>query len=379
MIRGAVVGLGVIGCGHLKGYSRQSSLEIVALADPLGCRPGSPGAGGLAGVPCFPGLSELLDSVEVDFVDICSPPHTHVDLMELAVDRGLHVICEKPVTHDEAQLPRLRALLARAETIVFPSHNYRFAPGICRLRDAVHHEDFGSIADVQFRTLRVKHARGTGDWYPDWRRDPAVSGGGVLRDHGPHSFYVMRFVTGLQPVALSCLMGDTGAGPTVPDGGRRVEDSILARIRFPGEIEARLELTWAAPRRQTIYQVTGTRQTATLADDDFFVVDQAGLCLARERVNSDFNDVTHSSWFADVLAEFAAAVRQNTPQRRDFYAQRMLTEALDVAAAYQSGRNGGAWTPLDPAGAGPGAAAAVSMAAVMHPAGQALMSKGGAR
>lgn len=375
MKRGALVGLGVIGRGHWNGYLRQSSLEIVALADPLGYRPGGPWAGGLADVPCFPSLSELLDSVVVDFVDICSPPNTHVELLELAVDRGLHVICEKPVTHDEAQLPRLRVVLAGAETIVFPSHNYRFAPGICRLRETVHHEDFGSIVDVQFRTLRIRHARGTGDWYPDWRRDPAVSGGGVLRDHGPHGFYVMRFVTGLEPVALSCLMGDTGAGPTVPEGGRRVEDSILARIRFPGDIEARLELTWAAPRRQTIYQVTGTRQTATLTDDDFLVVDQASVCMSRERVHSDFNDVAHGSWFADVLVEFAAAIQQNTPQLRDFYAQRMLTEALDVAAAYESGRNGGAWTSLDSTRGGPREAAAVSGAAVAHPAGQAVISK----
>ncbi len=346
-MRGAVVGLGVIGQGHLNGYSRQSGLEIVAMADPLGHRPG--GHGRLNDVPCFPSLDELLDSVAVDFVDICSPPDTHVDLMELAVDRGLHVICEKPVTHDEAQLPRLQAVLARAETIVFPSHNYRFAPGICRLREAVRREEFGSLVEVQFRTLRTSHARGTSDWYPDWRRDAAVSGGGILRDHGPHSFYVMRFVTGLQPVAVSCLMGDTGAGPTVPEGGRRVEDSILARIRFTGRVEARLELTWAAPQRQTIYQVIGTRQMATLTDDDFFVVDRAGVCTSREDVHSDFNDVTHSSWFADVLAEFAAALRQNTQQLRDFYAQRMLTEAFDVAAAYESGRLGGAWVALDSA------------------------------
>lgn len=372
-MRGAVVGLGVIGQGHLNGYLRQSDLEIVALADPLGYRPGGHGISGLTDVPCFPSLDELLDSVAVDFVDICSPPNTHVDLMELAVDRGLHVICEKPVTHDQAQLPRLQAVLARAGTIVFPSHNYRFAPGICRLREAVHRGEFGSLVEVQFRTLRTSHARGTADWYPDWRRDAAVSGGGILRDHGPHSFYVMRFVTNLTPLAVSCLMGDTGAGPTVPDGGRRVEDSILARIKFPGGVEARLELTWAAPRRQTIYQVIGTRQMATLTDDDFFVVDQAGVCTSREHVHSDFNDVTHSSWFVDVLAEFAAALRQNTQQLRDFYAQRMLIEALDVAAAYESSRLGGAWVPLDSARGNPLDAAAVLPVAQALTSGQSLI------
>jgi glutamate-1-semialdehyde 2,1-aminomutase len=345
-MRGAIVGLGTIGKGHLRAYARQEQLEIVALVDPLGPRDAVAVDRRLTNVPCYESVEQLLASTTLDFIDICSPPHKHLEYTRAALSRGLHVLCEKPILHSDADVDALCETVNKASTLLFPSHNYRFAPGILRVRELLGSPAFGALEELHFRTRRVGNARGIADWLPDWRVRAPISGGGILRDHGPHSFYVMRFLTGLVPVEVSCMTGHLGSGPVQPPGFTRVEDTAIARVRFDGGVEAQLELTWGANRRETIYQFRGRGQTVRLTDDDIVVI---GDTRSSERVVSDFNDVTHSAWFTALLAEFAEAARDNSAQVRATAAARAVQESLDVAAAYRSARSGGEWTPVEEA------------------------------
>ncbi|HEX2418187.1 MAG TPA: Gfo/Idh/MocA family oxidoreductase, partial [Micromonosporaceae bacterium] len=278
-MRGALIGLGTIGRGHLAGYAKQDQLEVVAFVDPIGPR-------ALAdhqawrNTPCFDSLSELLESQSLDFIDICTPPNTHLDYIQTGLRHGLHVLCEKPVIHSDDDFRDLRETVSKATSVLFPAHNYLFAPGITRIREVVRHPDFGEIQEINFQTLRSRSALGTADWIPHWRRQLSISGGGILRDHGPHSFYVMRHITGLTPQDVSCLVGNTGAVPPVcvpagTEGEPAVEDTAVIRVRFHNGIEGRLDLTWAANRRETVYQVRGSRQTVTMIDDEITVTGES--------------------------------------------------------------------------------------------------------
>lgn len=345
-MNGALIGFGTIGRSHFKAYNMQGGLRIVAVADPLGARGEEAADVVRRNLRVYRDAEQLFGSERIEFVDICSPPSSHMGYIRAALSRGLHVLCEKPIVHSDDSLAELREALKTARTVVFPAQNYRFAPGLVRLRDIVRSKSFGAIEDVRFRTLRVGNARGVADWDPDWRRRHAISGGGILRDHGPHSLYVIRFVLGLQVREVSCLMGRFGQ-PSSAWGQPEVEDSATIRLRFDHDVEAQVDLSWASNRRESYYRIQGEKQSVLLRDDH--VVRTRRGKTTREKICSDFNDPAHTLWIRDLLLDFLATLSSGSDELRRLAAERSLQEALDVSAAYRSARAHGAWFTVEAA------------------------------
>src|SRR5262245_45854366 len=98
-LRGAIVGLGFIGgTGHLPAYLKMKDVRIVAVADITPARLELARAS-IPGVRTYPTWQALLEGEkELDFVDICTPPSDHAEIADAAAARGLHVLCEKPLT-----------------------------------------------------------------------------------------------------------------------------------------------------------------------------------------------------------------------------------------------------------------------------------------
>ena len=104
------VRVGIIGCGwiaeaHVESYKRCPDVEIVAGADLV---PGKADAFfarlGVEGVRTYPDHKSMLDSEELDVVSVCTYNRTHAECTVYALNKGVHVLCEKPmsVTLDEA-------------------------------------------------------------------------------------------------------------------------------------------------------------------------------------------------------------------------------------------------------------------------------------
>ena len=346
--RGAVVGLGVIGRSHLRAYADQRNLQVVGLVDPLGPRDATAAGSALADLPCFSTLESLLASTAVDFVDICSPPNTHADYICQGLSGGLHVIAEKPLVRSSHEIARIRDELAGGDRLLFPAHNYRHAPGILEMRRIVTSGALGDVQRVQFRTSRTGSAKGVPDWQPDWRRDVAISGGGILRDHGPHSLYVLRFVTGLALQQVSCQVSPAQVAGL---GGNPVEERASLSVRCARGVNAVIELTWTGTHRATSYEVTCERGSVSLVDDDL-IVTQGGASQVRS-VRSDFNDASHWRWISGMLREFAETVSSDDPDSWAALGERALQEAEDVDAAYRSAARAGAWTDITQAALAP--------------------------
>src|SRR5437764_13860775 len=100
MLRGGIVGLGnVARNGHVPAGLARKDVRIVAAAD---IDSGSRGAFSAVapGVACHDSAEALLERERLDFVDLCTPPASHGAVIRLALDRGLHVLCEKPLVLD---------------------------------------------------------------------------------------------------------------------------------------------------------------------------------------------------------------------------------------------------------------------------------------
>lgn len=165
----------------------------------------------------------------IEAVAIVTPNHMHAPVALEFIKRGIHVICDKPLT---ATLPEAKKLAKAAEAsgVVFAlTHNYTAYPMIRQAQAMVQAGDLGDI-----RLVNVEYAQdwlaepleASGQKQADWRTDPARSGaGGSTGDIGTHAFNLANFVTGL---TLSELSADLQS--FVP--GRRVDDNGHVLMRY---------------------------------------------------------------------------------------------------------------------------------------------------
>lgn len=334
-MRGAIVGFGTIAMGHLVGYSRVDEASIVAAADPSVGRRDEAARAGLRG---YADVDTMLDHEDLDFIDICAPPNTHVDYIRLGLARGMHVLCEKPVLLPEDDgYERVMKEVWAADRLMYPCHVYKFSPILDLMHKIVTSPDFGDVVDAQFRTFRKGHAVGVPEWRPHWRRDRAVSGGGILRDHGPHSVYLATNLTGRTPVAVSCLLGNMRAGEY-----EDTEDTAILRVRCDDDVQITLTLSWSACYRNTSYSITGSAATVVVEDDHLLTT--LGGKVDRTVMASGFNDPSHQDWFGRMLSDFVDMVAR--PERQDALIHEMLMTSMVIDGAYQSAAARGEWVDV---------------------------------
>ncbi len=165
----------------------------------------------------------------IEAVAIVTPNHLHAPVAVEFLKRGIHVICDKPLT---ATLPEAKKLAKAAEAsgVVFAlTHNYTGYPMIREARDLIARGVLGEIRLVNVEYIQdwlAEPIEATGQKQADWRTDPARSGaGGSTGDIGTHAFNLANFVSGLTLAELSADLQSF-----VP--GRRVDDNGHVMMRY---------------------------------------------------------------------------------------------------------------------------------------------------
>lgn len=143
-----------------------------------------------AGCPPYVALDEMLSKERLDGVIICTPPATHEPIATEAMQRGLHVLCEKPLTIDSVRARRVVAAARRYGVILTMASKFRFVDDVRMARDLLNSGTIGDLVLIENAfTSRV-------DMSSRWNSDPRLSGGGVLIDNGTHAVDILRFFMG---------------------------------------------------------------------------------------------------------------------------------------------------------------------------------------
>jgi predicted dehydrogenase len=338
-LRGAIVGFGFIAeHGHALAYaSRAAPLQIVAVAEPCEARHAAIQAS-LPRARIYRDHGTLLAREKLDFVDICTPPSEHMGVAMTALARGLHVLCEKPLAMTPLEARRMAEAATSARRVLFPAHSYRHAPVIRAVRTMLEGNLIGAVHMATVDTYRTSHARGAPEWYPDWRRDPRHSGGGILMDHGPHTSYLAFEWLGGHPTSVSAWSRSVGADA--------VEDDATCTLMFPRGL-VRAHLTWNAGFRRVIYTLHGERGAIRVEDDDIELVVRHSASETRtERsvLPSDWKDAGHGVWFEGVMRDFVKAIDQQ--QWFGHEAQDAVMGMHVISGAMSSAGRGGLWVSL---------------------------------
>ncbi|ACE92850.1 oxidoreductase protein [Rhizobium phaseoli] len=165
----------------------------------------------------------------IEAVAIVTPNHVHYDAAKEFLKRGIHVICDKPLTSNLADAKKLKKLADESGALFVLTHNYTGYPMVRQAREMIANGELGDIRVVQAEYPQdwlTEAVEQTGQKQAAWRTDPAQSGvGGSTGDIGTHAYNLASFITGLE---LDSLAADLDS--FVP--GRRLDDNAHVMLRF---------------------------------------------------------------------------------------------------------------------------------------------------
>ncbi|WP_306119808.1 MULTISPECIES: Gfo/Idh/MocA family oxidoreductase [unclassified Roseitalea] len=180
----------------------------------------------------------------IEAVAIVTPNHMHYRPAREFLRRGIHVICDKPLTATLTDARKLVKLAERSEALFVLTHNYTGYPMVRQAHAMVEDGDLGSLRLVQVEYAQdwlSEKVEDTGLKQAGWRTDPERSGaGGSTGDIGTHAFNLAQFVTGLEVDELAADLHSFVEG-------RRLDDNAHVMLRFRGGARGTLWCSQVAP------------------------------------------------------------------------------------------------------------------------------------
>ena len=180
----------------------------------------------------------------IEAVSIVTPNHMHYPVAREFLKRGIHVICDKPLTSTLADAKKLKKAAEASGALFVLTHNYTGYPMIRQAREMIEGGELGRIRLVQVEYAQdwlSENLEDTGQKQAGWRTDPARSGlGGSTGDIGTHAFNLASFVSGLE---LDQLCADLDSFVE----GRQLDDNGHVLMRFAGGAKGMLWCSQVAP------------------------------------------------------------------------------------------------------------------------------------
>lgn len=296
--RGALIGAGGIARqSHLPALRDAAALrarvDVVAVVD------SAPGVPPVDGIPLLRDHAALRDLAPLDFIDICTPTASHLELTVWGLEQGYHVVCEKPVALTRREAERIAAASRASGRIVMPCHQYRYNPVWLRVKQWLAAGAIGRwhLAEFSVHRRAADPGRAAGGSTP-WRGTSATGRGGVLLDHGTHLVYQLLDVAGM-PAAVSAWTG------RLRHAGYDVEDTAALRFEYPDRL-ATMFFTWAGRTRENRIRFVGDAGMIEWVDGELRL--ERGGAVERLDFAAELEKTAYPRWFACLFETFIATL-----------------------------------------------------------------------
>jgi len=295
MLKVGLVGVGGISRAHIPAWNSVEDVELVALCD---VRPEQ--LAPYEGKHCYTDYDEMLRNEDLDIVDVCAPTYLHVPLSQKALEHGIHVICEKPLSLDPTDAGRLYELAEKNNCKFMVAQVLRFRKNYMILKQLYESGRYGKLL-----SLSMKRLCGMPDWSHDNWMAQRDKSGFVPFDVHIHDLDFCIHAFGKPKNVIRHRID-------APD-----QDYIHAIYEYDGFF-ASLEASWfAAPYRFN----EGYRALFEKA----ILEDEYGKCTLLDLDGNEMNleeiaegpatvNLPASNGFFDELNYFADCVRENKPQ-----------------------------------------------------------------
>ncbi|PKM52661.1 MAG: dehydrogenase [Firmicutes bacterium HGW-Firmicutes-7] len=196
-IKAAIIGIGFVGAVHIEALRRLGYVEIIALVDEYDAEKKAE----KYNIPsAFSSYKEMINISKPDIIHICTPNHTHFEIAAYALNRNIHVLCEKPMTTTLEEAKALVSLAKEKKLIHAVNYHNRFYPMAHHMKETIKDGTIGKIFSIHGGYLQ--------DWllYPtdfNWRLVSSQSGKTrVVSDIGAHWMDLAEYVSGLKIVEV---------------------------------------------------------------------------------------------------------------------------------------------------------------------------------
>jgi predicted dehydrogenase len=256
-VRFGVIGLGGMGNFHLSYLNTIDGAKVAAVCDvdpkkvdAAAAKYDAQAPGGKAGR--FTDVASMLGSGMVDAVMIATPHPLHPEAAIAAFNKGIHVLCEKPVAVTVKQARQINAAHAASGVKFSLMYQMRTVPQYRKMRELITEGELGEITRITWLItdwFRTWSYYASGGWRATW----AGEGGGVLINQCPHNLDLIQWVTGLSPKRVTAV---AFVGKTHPI---EVEDEVSAILEYDsGAIGHFVTTTGEAPGTNR-FEVCGDR------------------------------------------------------------------------------------------------------------------------
>lgn len=332
-LRVGIVGGGFIGTTVGTGFRDHDAAHVVALVDidettlqkagaKLGVDPSSQ----------YTDYETMLaaEASTVEAVLIGTPHTLHYEQILAAFDRGLHVLCDKPLTTDIDQARDLVERDQRREKVLMVGYQRHLDPTFIRARQ---------LWDAEDREPRWITADVCQNWIEPfentWRQNPALSGGGYLYDTGSHLLDCILWTTQLTPEAVSATM-------EFVDDDQRVDGSASVTVRFTNGATASFSLSGETPCMREHIRMWGRQGAVVLDTQDW----EPSKYIEIDDENGEYRPRIRRTTRRTKADAFIEAINTDTEPAATALDGLRVTAVTE--AAYESARNDGLFVKVDP-------------------------------
>lgn len=208
MLRAGIIGFGSISKAHRNGYMNLEKLGKVKLVCAYDIEPEAfcknvknnlddPENELCEQINHYTDLDEMLKNEDIDFVDICVPSYLHSKITVELLDRGYHVLCEKPMALCYDDCVKMIEAAKRAGKELMIGQCLRFYPGFDKIKEYIADERYGKVLGAYFSRLSAPPTWGWDNWFADPERS-----GGAVTDLHIHDIDIIRYLFG-EPESVS--------------------------------------------------------------------------------------------------------------------------------------------------------------------------------
>lgn len=231
MINVGVIGVGKMGLSHHALLHAHPDVDVAGICDSsryvLGVLEKN------TGVATYTDFAQMLDGAELDAVFVATPSGSHFELVQMAVEHGLHVFCEKPLTLQPADSRRLVESAGSAGLATQVGYHNRFVATFREVKALLDAGAIGRVTHVQGEAYGPVVLKPKGSTWRNRREE----GGGCLYDYAAHVINLVNWYLGT-PTAVG--------GSVLPSVfSRDSDDSVFSTFHFPDERTGQISVNWS--------------------------------------------------------------------------------------------------------------------------------------
>lgn len=228
-----MINWGIIGCGNVTelksgpAFKKIADSDLVAVMRRDAAKASDYATRHLVG-KWYDDAAKLMADADVNAIYIATPPASHLEYALAALDKGLNVYVEKPVTRNATEARAMADAVKKGNSKLTVAHYRRAVPMFLAVKDLLDKQKIGDVRTVQIRMWQSRKPQLIADVETNWRVNPELSGGGYFHDLAPHQLDLMLYYFGEPEKYHGFSLNQSGATPA--------DDHVCGQILFKNKV-----------------------------------------------------------------------------------------------------------------------------------------------